>query len=98
MVRARTKRMMASAKRTGSRCRTEARGAPIGERRRMFGGVRTARRTRAAPPSRRSCAISAPEEPGPTTRTSRSRQIAGDRYSAAWISGRRTLRDPATPG
>ena len=36
----------------------------------MFGAVRTASRTRAAPPSARSKAISAPEQPGPTTSTS----------------------------
>ena len=39
----------------------------------MFGGVRTARRTRAAPPSTRSYAISAPVHPEPATSTSRLR-------------------------
>src|ERR1700737_1654561 len=35
----------------------------------MFGGVRTDNQTLAAPPVARSCAISIPDDPGPTTRT-----------------------------
>ena len=35
----------------------------------MFGGVRTASQTLAAPPVARSCAISIPDEPEPTTST-----------------------------
>ena len=35
----------------------------------MFGGVRTASQTLAAPPVARSCAISMPDEPAPTTST-----------------------------
>ena len=43
----------------------------------MFGGVRIASRTVAAPPSARSAAISAPELPAPTTSTSRPAKAPG---------------------
>ena len=45
-------------------------GTPSVSRRTTIGGVRTLSRTRAAPPSARSVAISAPEFPEPTTSTS----------------------------
>ncbi|CAL9299202.1 hypothetical protein SUDANB91_03001 [Streptomyces sp. SudanB91_2054] len=52
----------------------------------MCGAVRTDNRTRAAPPSTRSTAISAPVLPTPTTRTSRPAYGAAFRYSAACLS------------
>jgi hypothetical protein len=47
----------------------------------MFGGVRTAIHTLAALPVARSCAISMPDEPEPTTSTRRPSYAAGLRYS-----------------
>ena len=45
-------------------------GDPAGPcRERMFGGVRTDSHTFAAPPVAKSCAISMPDEPAPTTIT-----------------------------
>ncbi len=49
----------------------------------MCGGVRTASRTREAPPSTRSTAISAPVLPTPTTSTSRPAYGFGSRYAEA---------------
>ncbi len=46
-------------------------GIPFDSRSTTWGGVRIAMRTRPAPPSTRSTAISAPVLPAPTTRTSR---------------------------
>jgi hypothetical protein len=48
-------------------------GQPNVDRRSTCGGVRTATRTRDAPPSATSTAISAPLLPTPTTSTSRPR-------------------------
>lgn len=52
----------------------------------MCGAVRTASRTRAAPPSTRSTAISAPVLPTPTTSTSCPAYGFGSRYAAACSS------------
>lgn len=62
-------------------------GIPIMSRRTVFGAVRAPMRTRAAPPSARSTAISDPELPVPTTSTSRPAYGAGLRYSDEWTSG-----------
>ena len=78
-----------STRRTGSRrTRMPVRwaGQPAVERRTMCGIVRTARRTRAAPPSTRSTAISAPVLPTPTTSTSLPAYGAALRYSPACSS------------
>ena len=76
MVRRRSVRPIGFSARSGSLPSTipsACAGMPKRSRRTMFGGVRTDSRTRAAPPSTRSTAISAPEFPVPTTSTSRPR-------------------------
>lgn len=64
----------------------------------MCGVVRTAIRTREAPPSTRSTAISAPVLPMPTTRTSRPAYGAGLRYSAACVSSPVKVSVPGQSG
>ena len=61
----------------------------------MFGGVRIASRTVAAPPSARSAAISAPELPAPTTSTSRPAKGRAFRYSDACTT---SPPNPSWPG
>ncbi len=61
-------------------------GHPAVVRRTMCGTVRTASRTRSAPPPARSAAISAPVFPAPTTRTSFPAYGSGLRYARAWIN------------
>ncbi len=73
-------------------------GQPAVERRTMCGAVRTAIRTREAPPSARSAAISAPVLPTPTTRTSRSAYGAGLRYRAACRSSPVYVSRPGQSG
>ncbi|HKT44142.1 MAG TPA: hypothetical protein VJQ85_05025 [Gaiellaceae bacterium] len=70
-------------------------GIPAVARRTICGGVRTDSRLREAPPSATSVAISAPEFPAPTTRTSRPRYGAGFRYCDEWIS---SPANPSRPG
>ena len=73
-------------------------GMPAVARRTICGGVRTDRRERLAPPSITSCAISAPELPAPTTRTSRSRNGAGFTYRDEWMSSPAKLSRPGQSG
>jgi hypothetical protein len=96
--RRRTFRMIASARPVPSLRIVLASSGPIGLRMMMFGGVRTASRTRAAPSEASSYAISVPEHPGPTTSTSRPRKWSAFRYSAEWISVWRNASRPGHDG
>ena len=64
----------------------------------MFGGVRTASQTLAAPPVARSCAISIPDEPVPTTNTLLPRYGPGLRYSDECTTPAANESDPGHRG
>ncbi|HEX3055161.1 MAG TPA: hypothetical protein VHP82_03370 [Gaiellaceae bacterium] len=73
-------------------------GIPAVARRTICGGVRTDRRLEDAPPSATSVAISAPELPAPTTRTSRPRYGSGLRYCDEWMNSRVKSSRPGQSG
>ena len=95
----RAARLTASAMRTGlwySGSEIRSPGRPPGsERSMMFGGVRTASHTFAAPPVARSCAISIPDEPEPTTSTRLSAYGDGLRYADECSI---SIVEPTAPG
>ncbi|CAM5303400.1 hypothetical protein SALBM217S_10653 [Streptomyces griseoloalbus] len=64
----------------------------------MCGGVRTASRTREAPPSTRSTAISAPVLPTPATSTSRPAKGLALRYREACRNSPVYVSRPGQPG
>ena len=73
-------------------------GQPRFERRTMCGAVRMASRTRDAPPSVRSTAISEPVLPAPTTSTSLPRYGAAFRYVEACTSSPGKFSTPGHAG